>query len=162
MDHIKSPTIEAEAQQQQPEKCSAAWVAERIVMLLSAYRRDDYSDPESFVVQLGTVLQTYPEWIVRYVTDPKTGVQRTCKFPPSIAEVVAACEELYGPIRRTNEWDARTQVQMAERASLPKPRRSAPAGRTVSWAEVQNMEKDGKKLRIHGPFDKERQIPYRG
>lgn len=131
-------------------------------MLLSAYRRDDYADPDSFIVQLGTVLETYPDWIVNYVTDPRTGIQRTSIFPPSIAEVVKACEDLYGPIRRTKEWDARTKTQLEERALLPKPTQRQLDARTVTWAEVEAMEKDGKKLRVHGPFDKDRQIPYRG
>lgn len=62
-------------------------------MLLSAYRRDDYADPDAFVAQLGAVLQGYSEAIIAHVTSPQTGLQRTCKFPPSIAEVVEACEQ---------------------------------------------------------------------
>jgi hypothetical protein len=61
-------------------------------MLLSAYRRDDYADPDSFVAQLGMVLGEYPDEIVDYVTDPLTGIQRRQKFPPNLQEVVEACE----------------------------------------------------------------------
>lgn len=59
---------------------------------MSAYRRDDYADPVAFVTQLGAVLERYPADIVKHVTDPYTGLQRTLKFPPSIAEVVEACD----------------------------------------------------------------------
>lgn len=62
-------------------------------MLFSAYRRDDFSDPEGFVSQLGTILSDFPEEVVVYITSPKTGLQRRSKWPPTISEVLTACEE---------------------------------------------------------------------
>lgn len=133
-------------------------------MLLSAYRRDDYADPRGFVTQLGVVLEKYPEWVVRYVTSPDTGIQRRQKFPPSIAEVVSACEEVYAGERYTQEWDERARKQIEERKQLPnwahKP--NQPQGQVVTWADVARMEEAGKKLKIIGVFDKDRTIPYRG
>lgn len=61
-------------------------------MLLSAYRRDDYAAPKGFVAQLGAVLEKYPTQVVEVITSPITGLQRRLKFPPSIAEVVEACD----------------------------------------------------------------------
>lgn len=61
-------------------------------MLLSAYRRDDYADPKAFILQLGTVLQQYPAHVVERVTSPLTGLQRKLKFPPTLQEVVEACD----------------------------------------------------------------------
>lgn len=60
-------------------------------MLFSAYRRDDFADPEGFVAQLGVILCQYPEEVVTYITSPLTGIQRRSKWPPTISEVVDAC-----------------------------------------------------------------------
>lgn len=61
-------------------------------MLFACYRMDQYSDPDGFMVQMAMVLSEYPEDVVNRVTDPRTGLQRSSKFPPSIAEIVKACE----------------------------------------------------------------------
>ena len=68
-------------------------MARGIQFLFSAYRRDDFSDPEGFVAQLGTILTDFPEEVVNYVTSPKTGLQRRSKWPPTISEVLSACED---------------------------------------------------------------------
>lgn len=165
MEQIRPPKFgQGAAPLQQSAKCAPDFVASRIEMLLSAYRRDDYADPVLFVTQLGMVLEKYPEWVVRYVTEPTTGIQRTSKFPPSIAEVVSACEELYAGERFAEEWDRRAKEQIEERKRLPnwahKP--NQPQGRVVTWHEVVEMEAAGNKVRITNAFDKDRTIPYRG
>ena len=75
-------------------------------MLLSAYRKDEWADPESFVAQLGIVLGGYSDDVVNYVTDPRTGIQRSSKWPPSIAEVVDACEQRKSALDKQAEYDA--------------------------------------------------------
>jgi hypothetical protein len=72
-------------------------VERQVHVLLSAYRRDDYADPEGFVLQLAVILSDYPPDVVRYVTDPLTGIQRRLKWPPSIAEIIEACEDCQKP-----------------------------------------------------------------
>ena len=42
---------------------------------------------------LGAVLEEFPDEVVVYVTDPRTGIQRRSKWPPTISEVIEACEE---------------------------------------------------------------------
>lgn len=44
------------------------------------------------MAQLGTVLGDFPEEVVVYVTSPKTGLQRRSKWPPTLSEVLEACE----------------------------------------------------------------------
>lgn len=87
-------------------KLSGTAITQRIEMLLSAYRRDDYADPEKFVAQLGVVLSGYDADVVEYVTDPRTGIQRTNKWPPSIQEVVEACDKRIAAKVREAEIDA--------------------------------------------------------
>jgi hypothetical protein len=62
-------------------------------ILFSAYRIDQYSDPEGFKVNIGLVLEQYPLDTIRFVTDPRTGVQRRCNWPPSVKEVVDAGDQ---------------------------------------------------------------------
>jgi hypothetical protein len=61
--------------------------------LFSVYRTDQYADPAGFVVQLGAVMEEYPDEVIEYVFSPKTGIQRRSKWPPTISEIVEACDE---------------------------------------------------------------------
>jgi len=42
---------------------------------------------------LGAVLEQYENDVITYVCDPRTGVQRRSKWPPTISEMVDACED---------------------------------------------------------------------
>lgn len=130
-------------------------------MIFSAYRKDDFADPVGFVAQLGAVLEKYPEWVVRYVTEPTTGIQRRQTFPPSIAEVVKACEEIYAGERFTKEWNARAQKQIEERQESQYWTPTKPAGPVITWGQAEEIMK-GKKTKIYGAFDRDRQTTYRG
>ncbi len=72
-------------------RCEPAWLADKIKLLFSSYRLDHYPEPELFMAQVGTVLENYDASIVAHVTSPLTGIQRKCKFPPTIAELVEEC-----------------------------------------------------------------------
>jgi hypothetical protein len=61
--------------------------------IFGAYRTDQYADPEVFMVSLGAVLEQFPDEVVTYIADPRTGIQRRSKWPPTISEVVEACEQ---------------------------------------------------------------------
>jgi hypothetical protein len=63
-------------------------------MILSAYRRDDFADPTGYVVQAGRVLENYSDAIIREATEPSTGIQSLCRFPPSIKELSDMLKEL--------------------------------------------------------------------
>jgi len=45
------------------------------------------------MASLGAVLEGFPSEVIVYVTDPRTGMQRRSKWPPTISEVIEACEE---------------------------------------------------------------------
>lgn len=61
--------------------------------VFASYRIDQFADPEGFKVALGAVLEQYPDEVIAYVCDPRTGIQRRSKFPPTISEMVEACDE---------------------------------------------------------------------
>ncbi len=75
------------------------------------------------MAQLGTILTDFPEEVVNYVTGPKTGLQRRSKWPPTISEVLAACEEHHEFLTKLRK----PKAAIAER--LPAPRlRDRPQG----------------------------------
>lgn len=71
----------------------AAMIAQQARLLFSAYRKGDFADPDSFVLQLGLVLERYSDEIIAAVCSPLTGLQRRRREPPSLAHVVEACED---------------------------------------------------------------------
>lgn len=73
--------------------CSQETAKNAIRRLLSGYRRDEYADPELFVLQLGILLQAYPAEVVNHVTSHPHGLQFNQKFPPALAEVKEACDQ---------------------------------------------------------------------
>ncbi len=61
--------------------------------VFSAYRTDQFADPDGFKTQLGAILEQYPDEVITYVCDPRTGIQRRSKWPPTISEMVEACDD---------------------------------------------------------------------
>jgi hypothetical protein len=94
-------------------RCSALVAATRARLLLGCYRRDEAADPDTYVQAITLVLSEYPEVIVNYVTDPRSGVQTRGKFKfvmPNAGEVKEACDEemvrihsMQQPWRKRNE-----------------------------------------------------------
>lgn len=74
-------------------KANPATVSRGVQALFSAYRANDFADAEGFFVQAASVLSEFPEDIVLYVTSPMTGLQRRSKWPPTISEILEACED---------------------------------------------------------------------
>ena len=60
--------------------------------IFSAYRIDQFADPEGFKNSLGAIFEGFPDEVIIYVSDPRTGIQRREEWPPSIAKVVSACK----------------------------------------------------------------------
>ena len=95
------------------------FAAERAKVLFSSYRRGDANDPDRYLASIIAVLSEYPEETIRFVTDPRTGIQN--RFPdwmPNVPQVKLACEEHYGPTRRAIEREANERRQLAERNTL--------------------------------------------
>lgn len=99
------------------------WITTCARQVLSSYRKDDFADPDGYAVQLAMVLERYDDKVIRAVTSPTEGIQRSCKFPPSIAEVVEFIEE---HIRRASfaaNYDARSRQQIEEREQFERDQR---------------------------------------
>ena len=89
-DHLDNKASETPSPKPSP-KSDPNWVVGRVDLLMSSYRMNDYQNPKGFLLTLCSILEEYPPEIVEYVTNPKTGLQRRCKWPPTPAEIVEAC-----------------------------------------------------------------------
>jgi hypothetical protein len=99
-----------------PAPCSPQFAAERTKLLFSCFRKNEASDAATFVTAVAAVLARYPEDIARRVTHPVDGLPGKSNFPPSVAEVRAACEAAMKPIyelQRVEREKARTATLLA-------------------------------------------------
>jgi len=91
------------------------------------------------------VLERYPDKVIDAVTSPVTGIQRTCKFPPSIAEFVEFIDEHIRRSTYASAYDERSRKQLEERAEYEQQGKTESAEHR---AAVANQIKN--ELRGHG------------
>jgi hypothetical protein len=89
------------------DRCSKAEATKRAAILLGCFRRGEANDPEVYATAVAAVLATYPEAVVKRVTDPVTGLPGRLQWLPTIAEVRGACEAEMRPIREARERERR-------------------------------------------------------
>lgn len=51
------------------------------------------------------MLEQYPNEVIVYVTDPRTGVQRSLRWPPTISEIVDACDARVSELKRNERYE---------------------------------------------------------
>jgi hypothetical protein len=68
-------------------KTRSDWILGCLRMVTSAYRKDDFHDAEAWTLQAAMILERYSDAIITEASDPVTGIQSHCKFPPSLAEL---------------------------------------------------------------------------
>jgi hypothetical protein len=108
---FKKMDVEAEASSQRSTENSPNLRARKKLILqcqrilFSAYRANQYADPDGFMVSLGMVLEQYPDDVIVYITDPRTGVQRGKNWPPTIAEIVTACDDRIAHLKRIERYE---------------------------------------------------------
>lgn len=108
-------TVSANTSQARADLDRSAWVTKAARRIFSAYRKDDFADPEGFLEQLLTVLEKYDDATITWATSPITGIQRECKFPPSIAELVEFCDSRARQSSYAADWDRRAAEQLRQR-----------------------------------------------
>jgi len=94
------------------------WIRTCAQQVLSSYRKDDFADAAGYSVQLAMVLERYDDAVIRAVTSPATGIQRNCKFPPSIAEFVEFIDEHIRRSTVASTYDQRSREQLREREDI--------------------------------------------
>jgi hypothetical protein len=113
------------------------WIAKCAARLLSSYRKDDFHDADGYAVQAAMVLERYDDAVIEAVTSPITGIQRTCAFPPSLAEVVAFIDDHVRRSTYAAQYDARSQEQLREREQFKTGAKAeTPEHRKAVWARI--------------------------
>lgn len=104
--------------------CEPRIAAERARLLIGCYRRDEVADAEVFARALIAIFCEFSESVVRFVSDPRTGIPGQSKWFPTIAEVRHECITRQRKLDEAAAWHARE----AERAKmLPAPPRDRAA-----------------------------------
>lgn len=101
--------------------------------MYGCYRREEAADATVMLDAAAAVLADYTPDVIRYVTDPRTGLQSRLKWPPVIAEIKEACEkrnsELHVAEQRERAWETSRQ-----HSALPPPARTA----RLTYRELQD------------------------
>jgi hypothetical protein len=70
------------------------------------------------------VLEQYPGEVIIYISDPRTGVQRHCKWPPTISEIVEACDKRIAELSRAERfrnWGKNDETLLLEGPQADRP-----------------------------------------
>jgi hypothetical protein len=79
-------------------------ISNRVGMMFSGYPQSDFTAPKEAALAMCSVFEDYSDEVIKFATDPKTGVQRRCKWPPKLAEVVEFCDEPIAYIAKMNRF----------------------------------------------------------
>jgi len=90
-----------EAERALSTRASPDVVRAAVSTILSGYRTPDLLDPGAFVRMATEALEDYPAVTLFRLAAPKTGILRTAKWPPTIAELVAWCEADIEPMKNS-------------------------------------------------------------
>lgn len=86
----------------------------RAAAMYACYRSDGAANPEMFLAAAASILADFPEDVILYVTDPRTGLPGKIKWPPQPAEVREACLDRANYLARLDEREERLARQRAE------------------------------------------------
>ncbi len=81
--------------------------------MLGGFRRGEANDPEIYAASVAAILSDYPEEVINFATDPRTGLQTRFEYPPSLKAVREECERLMLPIRRDEDREERERQYRA-------------------------------------------------
>lgn len=78
-----------------------------VATIIAGYRTPDFQDPATFARMAVEAIEDYPAVTILRLASPKTGILRSAKWPPTIAELVAWCEQDLVPVRSAVEMACR-------------------------------------------------------
>lgn len=90
---LEGLTLPKRTSQAQPDPRRSAWISAQARQIFGSYQRDEFADPDSFLAQLGMILERYSDDIIRKVCSPISGIQRIYKKPPSMAAIAEMCQD---------------------------------------------------------------------
>jgi hypothetical protein len=127
------------------ERSSPSFAAERTRILLGCFRKGEAADAEVYVTAIAAMLSTYPEEIVRQVTDPVRGLPSKVNWLPTLAEIRHECETFMRPIR---DAEKRTLEARRTQALLAAPAPATTEERERAYREYMERIRPGLKGEI--------------
>jgi hypothetical protein len=73
--------------------------------LAACWRKDEAHDPLAFGLAVSSVFTLYAPDVVQFVCDPRTGLPKTHRWPPTISEVHEACSERIADLERKKRFE---------------------------------------------------------
>src|SRR5262245_52312013 len=97
-----------------------AYLAKKVATIFACYRKDEAHNPEMYAAAVTAVLSDFPQEVIDFVIDPRTGILGTSKFMPSVAEIKEACENAHRKVCEDRERERRIEAQLAARDEVYK------------------------------------------
>jgi hypothetical protein len=96
---------------------AGAGARQAITRVIRAFPTADFRDPVGLVSDMVEALEDYPAIVVSAMADPKTGIVRSAKFLPRIAEMIDWCDRELAAIKGivANAQSALWRMSEAER-----------------------------------------------
>lgn len=93
---------------------------EAVTKMIRGYPNGGANAGASYIGALASVLAQYPRAIAIECADPLRGVARTCKFLPTVADIVSWCEPHFEKMHSTVQREDRIKEQIAARKPIAK------------------------------------------
>jgi hypothetical protein len=90
---------------------SQPYAASRAGLMFACYRKAEATDPEMYAAAVTAVLSDYPQEVIDYITDPRTGLPVKSKWLPTVFEVKQACDEHQEYLRKIELVRAKRAAQ---------------------------------------------------
>ena len=133
----------ADAEQALSARASSDVVRATVSTILAAYRTPDFLDPAAFVRMATEAVEDVPAVTLFRLASPKTGIVRTAKWPPTIAELVAWCDADIEPMKNAIGLACRQieRCKSAEREAAAAIERAAEKARQQAEWEAGEPER---------------------
>jgi len=131
----KPPVVESSSLVRDPN-----YTLRKAQMIFACYRKDETQDPETYAAAVAAVLSQYPQNVIDYVCDPRTGITGTNKWLPAVAEIKDACESLMNKLWQDGAREKRIEKQLADREADYKAMKEQ---RKLNYAELKAKYGDG-------------------
>jgi hypothetical protein len=86
--------------------------------IIDGYPNGGAGAGQGYIGASADILSSYPRQTALACANSRTGIARTCKFLPTVADIVAWCEKATEPLWCAAEREARIAAQLAEREQV--------------------------------------------
>jgi len=89
---LSLPLIDSSRADSKSDPNRQAFHLQSAKQIYGCYRRDDAADPDTYIAAVAAILSEYPDEVVEYVADPRTGLAKRSPFLPNTHDVAKDCD----------------------------------------------------------------------